>query len=174
MLGGERPERPTGSLELGLTDDVWDMIRACWEKQPQRRPLISEVVKILVKAVSKYRQLREAGPSMSTPHIQPPKGESMSQVAPSSFPNYHTALTHSSKQHTPDSHIDSWTIVPNHPYVQSSSGAINPSTSSSWSLVFCEAVPQQSTPNQKPSMMSKISKRVFRTKSKPKRGAPPI
>jgi len=41
VLSGVRPDRPT---DPRLTDDLWDLIKHCWNHDPQRRPEISEVI----------------------------------------------------------------------------------------------------------------------------------
>jgi len=44
VLSGVRPDRPT---DPRLTDDLWDLIKHCWNHDPQRRPEISEVALLL-------------------------------------------------------------------------------------------------------------------------------
>ena len=41
VLSGRRPERPK---HPNLTDELWDLIKSCWEQEPLRRPGISDVV----------------------------------------------------------------------------------------------------------------------------------
>ena len=47
IMGGERPARPPGAQELGLTDSVWNMTCKCWRQDPARRPTVTEVVGLL-------------------------------------------------------------------------------------------------------------------------------
>lgn len=54
MVQGSRPARPNDTLGLGLTDEVWNMVCACWLKEPQSRPIISDVVKCLTSVVSTF------------------------------------------------------------------------------------------------------------------------
>ena len=44
---GERPARPLGTRELGLTDSVWEMTVRCWQQDPTLRPSVTEVVGFL-------------------------------------------------------------------------------------------------------------------------------
>jgi len=46
-MDGERPTRPQGVEELGLTDSVWNMTSRCWLKDPTQRPAVAEVIGIL-------------------------------------------------------------------------------------------------------------------------------
>jgi len=41
VLRGNRPGRPT---DPSVTDDLWEMIKRCWNREPERRPEISQVV----------------------------------------------------------------------------------------------------------------------------------
>jgi len=40
-MEGERPPRPT---HQNLTDDLWLMVRRCWDQEPRLRPEMSQVV----------------------------------------------------------------------------------------------------------------------------------
>jgi hypothetical protein len=40
----ERPGRPQQTLQLGLCDDVWDLVKLCWRHEPKRRPKITFVL----------------------------------------------------------------------------------------------------------------------------------
>jgi hypothetical protein len=44
VINGERPSRPEGSLELGLTDDIWELVQKCWRHDRETRPQISFVL----------------------------------------------------------------------------------------------------------------------------------
>ena len=48
IMGGERPPRPT---HLALTDRLWLLLQRCWNQDPQLRPNISEVLRVLVPSV---------------------------------------------------------------------------------------------------------------------------
>jgi Protein tyrosine and serine/threonine kinase len=54
ILRGRRPERPEESRKLGLSDNVWNMVEACWSKDPSLRPTVSEVVTCLNNAVATF------------------------------------------------------------------------------------------------------------------------
>lgn len=54
MLSGVRPQRPANYLELGLANEVWDMICACWHENPSQRPMMEEVVKCFDKAALSF------------------------------------------------------------------------------------------------------------------------
>jgi len=41
VLSGKRPERPA---HPNFTDDLWDLIKRCWNREPERRPDISQVI----------------------------------------------------------------------------------------------------------------------------------
>ncbi|EMD36221.1 hypothetical protein CERSUDRAFT_65939 [Gelatoporia subvermispora B] len=50
---GVRPERPTAdALELGLTDEVWDLMEQCWQAEPRVRPGVDEIQACLEEAVT--------------------------------------------------------------------------------------------------------------------------
>jgi len=49
VLSGCRPERPA---DPNLTDCLWNLIKQCWNRDPQRRPRITEVVLLLQTALA--------------------------------------------------------------------------------------------------------------------------
>jgi len=49
IVDGERPVRPQGAKELGLTDSVWDIAVRCWHKDPAQRPTVAGVLELLPK-----------------------------------------------------------------------------------------------------------------------------
>jgi hypothetical protein len=51
VMSGARPNRPQGSLDLGLTDSVWGMIQACWGSS-DRRWTISRIVSSLESSIT--------------------------------------------------------------------------------------------------------------------------
>jgi hypothetical protein len=51
VMSGARPNRPQGSLDLGLTDSVWGMIQACWGNS-DRRWTISRIVSSLESSIT--------------------------------------------------------------------------------------------------------------------------
>jgi hypothetical protein len=59
VLKGARPDRPKNAESLGLTDDVWDIVRTCWQKDPDSRFGAFKLVECLEKAVSAFSQTHE-------------------------------------------------------------------------------------------------------------------
>jgi len=47
IVDGERPVRPQGAQELGLTDSMWEIAVHCWRKDPAQRPTVARVVELL-------------------------------------------------------------------------------------------------------------------------------
>ena len=50
-MNGERPARPQGAQELGLTDPVWEMVVRCWSQDPAQRPTITEATRPLYESL---------------------------------------------------------------------------------------------------------------------------
>ena len=46
VRSGNHPSRPEGGSDLGLTDELWDMMKACWKRR-DRRWKISRIVSTL-------------------------------------------------------------------------------------------------------------------------------
>ena len=44
---GDRPEFPQNVEDVGLTDQMQNLLRMCWRQNPMERPAIGEVVRIL-------------------------------------------------------------------------------------------------------------------------------
>jgi serine/threonine protein kinase len=44
VAAGHRPERPSGAVDLGLSDGLWDLVQACWKSNKNERPDISYVI----------------------------------------------------------------------------------------------------------------------------------
>ena len=51
VISGARPNRPQGSLDLGLTDGVWTLMQECWDTS-DRRWTISRIVSYLESAIA--------------------------------------------------------------------------------------------------------------------------
>ncbi|OCH92031.1 kinase-like protein [Obba rivulosa] len=47
ILSGDRPRRPPQATKLGLSDELWALMEACWHADPQSRPDIAAVVACL-------------------------------------------------------------------------------------------------------------------------------
>ena len=52
VLEDERPPRPRDSEKLGFTEDVWETLWTCWEKEPSARPSV-DVVSICLEGAVK-------------------------------------------------------------------------------------------------------------------------
>ena len=44
ILGGVRPRTPENAKEVGLTAEMWELIKSCGLENPRKRPTIGEVV----------------------------------------------------------------------------------------------------------------------------------
>src|ERR1700723_2113806 len=44
VMAGERPECPTDSAVLGVSDKLWRMVELCWHKRCTERPKICRVL----------------------------------------------------------------------------------------------------------------------------------
>jgi len=49
IRSGERPSRPPGAEELGLSDTLWETIQQCWDGSPELRPRMADVVNYMRK-----------------------------------------------------------------------------------------------------------------------------
>ena len=47
VLRGDRPERPQEAVKTWFTDDIWCILRRCWEPVPGDRPRIEDVLQCL-------------------------------------------------------------------------------------------------------------------------------
>jgi serine/threonine protein kinase len=44
ILKGNRPQKPENRPEVGLTDDMWNLLSRCWHKKPGKRPVVGDIV----------------------------------------------------------------------------------------------------------------------------------
>jgi serine/threonine protein kinase len=60
ILNEKAPRRPQGKehVENGLDDDMWDLIKSCWQKDPAARPTIY-AIKTQLAALSSKKSTRE-------------------------------------------------------------------------------------------------------------------
>jgi hypothetical protein len=72
VIEGRRPKRPANSQGVGLSDEIWDMMQTCWDREPSNRPQIGDIVKLLAKAQG-ITDPSEAPPSGSLT-LLPPDG----------------------------------------------------------------------------------------------------
>ena len=45
ILEGGRPEMPRNAQAVGLTEEMWKLLEACWQQNPKKRPTMKEVVR---------------------------------------------------------------------------------------------------------------------------------
>lgn len=61
VVNGDRPERPPNSHNIGLRDNVWNLLRECWLQSAVHRPQVSVVVKFLNEASSHWIPVMQEG-----------------------------------------------------------------------------------------------------------------
>ena len=54
VIAGKRPVRPPHREVLGLEDSMWDIVRGCWDSDPQTRPTIKGVRGFLGQASRRW------------------------------------------------------------------------------------------------------------------------
>ena len=50
VASGDRPGRPRGAKGTWFTDDVWEMLQACWSHRPEDRPNVEVILEHLARA----------------------------------------------------------------------------------------------------------------------------
>ena len=58
-MAGERPSRPPEGKELGLSDELWELIRSSFAHEADRRPLVSRFIDFLEEATPDITMLKE-------------------------------------------------------------------------------------------------------------------
>jgi hypothetical protein len=60
ILNEKAPRRPHGEehVENGLDDDMWHLIKSCWQKDPAARPNI-HTIKTQLASISSKKSIRE-------------------------------------------------------------------------------------------------------------------
>ena len=58
-IAGERPSRPPEGKELGLSDELWDLIRSSLAHEADRRPSVSRFVDFLEEVTPDITMLKE-------------------------------------------------------------------------------------------------------------------
>lgn len=43
VVGGIRPTKPSGELELELSDEIWEVMQSCWSGTPSERPTVEQL-----------------------------------------------------------------------------------------------------------------------------------
>ena len=41
----QRPEMPENAQEIGLTAEIWGILKSCWQSSPKKRPMMGDVVR---------------------------------------------------------------------------------------------------------------------------------
>lgn len=54
VLENERPQKPRDSGKLGFTNNVWEILQRCWDKNPSARPSIDIVSAYLKQAAETW------------------------------------------------------------------------------------------------------------------------
>jgi hypothetical protein len=49
VMHGERPGRPACSVDRIMSDELWDLVNACWKQDPSERPQMVDVVDKMVR-----------------------------------------------------------------------------------------------------------------------------
>ncbi|KAG5717581.1 Light-sensor Protein kinase [Termitomyces sp. T112] len=57
IMRGQHPEKPRGEMyeERGLTDDVWSLMKRCWNRLPDDRPTIAQIKQCLPRLELEWR-----------------------------------------------------------------------------------------------------------------------
>jgi len=59
IVSGQRPLRPSGGKDYGLSDELWEMIRSSLAREAEERPLVSAFVGFLENATPDIAELKE-------------------------------------------------------------------------------------------------------------------
>ena len=59
IVDGERPSRPSGGKELGLSDELWGLVKSSLAHEVEKRPSVSTFVDFLEKATPDIAVLEE-------------------------------------------------------------------------------------------------------------------
>ena len=70
-MDGKRPERPAGTIDLGLSDGVWELIEMCWRQEQETRPIAHFVLSSLSHASSTHNGCFVAEPEEMEPNVTP-------------------------------------------------------------------------------------------------------
>jgi len=49
-MRGERPSRPADAVQLGLVDEIWELLEDCWQTERTRRPSVKDVLSCVTAA----------------------------------------------------------------------------------------------------------------------------
>jgi len=59
FIDRERPSRPSGGKELGLSDELWELVRSSLGREVEKRPLVRGFVELLEKVNPSVETLEE-------------------------------------------------------------------------------------------------------------------
>jgi len=45
ILREDRPRMPENAQEVGLTGEMWELVESCWQRDPDERPTVEEIVR---------------------------------------------------------------------------------------------------------------------------------
>ncbi|KAF9781280.1 kinase-like domain-containing protein [Thelephora terrestris] len=52
VMGGVKPSKPSKALELGLSEELWELLEECWQTERQLRPQVNDVLGRVKSAAS--------------------------------------------------------------------------------------------------------------------------
>lgn len=59
VFGNIYPRRPKSALRFGLTDEVWTLMKQCWDRLPNSRPSMKTIVSGLTE-ITNHQQVEVA------------------------------------------------------------------------------------------------------------------
>lgn len=59
VFGNIYPRRPKSALRFGLTDEVWTLMKQCWDRLPTSRPSMKTIVSELTE-ITNHQQVEIA------------------------------------------------------------------------------------------------------------------
>lgn len=59
VFGNIYPRRPKSALRFGLTDEVWTLMKQCWDRLPSSRPSMKTIVSGLTE-ITNHQQVEVA------------------------------------------------------------------------------------------------------------------
>ena len=62
ILDGTRPYKPAAAAELGLVDELWELLQRCWNADPELRPGL-RTIRARLGEVTPLWQVRAGLPS---------------------------------------------------------------------------------------------------------------
>jgi len=71
VRSGERPDRPAGSANLGLSDTLWEVVQKCWNGSPELRPGMVDVLEYTGKARPTLGTEYSEAPTLINPNAAP-------------------------------------------------------------------------------------------------------